>query len=54
MIGGPSIIFRGKVVVDQTYIRNSENINKFIVGIDGSQFYPFSMCQEMPTALYTR
>ena len=54
MTGGPSIVFTRKAVVDQTYIRNSENIGKSIVGIDACQLYPFSMCQEMPTGLYTR
>ena len=54
MTGGPSIVFTRKSVVGQTYIRNTENICKSIVGIDASQFYPFSMCQEMPTGLYTR
>ena len=54
MTGGPSIFFTRKAVVDQTYIRNSSNICKTIVGIDASQLYPFSMCQEMPTGLYTR
>ena len=43
-----------KVVVDQTFIRNSESLYKSIVGIDASQLYPFSTCQEMPTGLYTR
>ena len=54
MTGGPSIMFTRKTVVDQTYIRNSKNICKYIVGIDASQLYPFSMCQEMPAGLYTR
>ena len=54
MTGGPSIVFTRKAVVDQTYIRNSENICKYIVGIDASQLYPFSICQEMATGLYTR
>ena len=54
MTGGPSLVFTRKAVLDQTYIRNTENICKSIVGIDASQFYPFSMCQEMPTGLYTR
>ena len=43
-----------KGVVDQTYIRNSGNVCKSIVGIDASQLDPFSMCHEMPTGLYTR
>ena len=54
MTGGPSIVFTRKAVVDQTFIRNSEKICKSFVGIDGSQLYPFSMCQEMPTGIYTR
>ena len=54
MTGGPSIVFTRKAVVNQTFIRNSENLCKSIVGIDASQLYPFSMCQEMPTGLYTR
>ena len=54
MTDGPSTVFTRKAVVDQTFIRNSENLCKSIVGIDASQLYPFSMCQEMPTGLYTR
>ena len=54
MTGSPPIVFRRKAVVDQTYIRKSSNICKTIVGTDASQSYPFSMCQEMPTGLYTR
>ena len=54
MAGGPSIIFTPKAVVDETYIRSSSNVSKSIVGIDASQLYPFSMCQDMPTGLYTR
>ena len=54
MTGGPSIVFTGKAVVDQTNNRNSSNACKIKVGIDASQSYPFPMCQEMPTGLYTR
>ena len=54
MVGGPSIVFTRKAVVDETFIRNSGNICKSIVGIDASQLYPYSMCQPMPTGLYTR
>ena len=54
MVGGPSIVFTRKAVVDETFIRNSENICKSIVGIDANQLYPYSMCQPMPTGLYTR
>ena len=54
MTGGPLIDFTQKTVVDQTYIRSSSKVCKTIVGIDASQLYPISMCQEMPTRLYTR
>ena len=54
MVGDPSIVFTRKAVVDETFVRNSENICKPIVGIDASQLYPYSMCQPMPTGLYTR
>ena len=54
MVGGPSIVFTRKAVVDETFIRNSGNFCKSIVGIDASQLYPYSMCQPMPTGLYTR
>ena len=54
MMGGLSIVFTRKAVVDETYIRNSSNVCKSIVGIDASQLYPFSMCQDMPTGVYTR
>ena len=54
MVGGPSIVFTRKAVVDETYIRNSRDICKSIVGIDASQLYSYSFCQPMPTGLYTR
>ena len=54
MVGGPSIVFTRKVVVDETFIRESLSLCKSIVGIDASQLYPYSMCQPMPTGLYTR
>ena len=54
MVGGPSIVFTRKAVVDETFIRNSGNICKSIVGIEASQLYPYFMCQPMPTGLYTR
>ena len=54
VVGGPSIVFTRKTVVDETFGRKSANICKSIVGIDASQLYPYSMCQPMPTGLYTR
>ena len=41
MVGGPSIVFTGKAVVDETFFRDSTNWCKYIVGIDCSQLYPF-------------
>ena len=37
MVGGPSIVFTRKAVVDETFIRNSRIICISIVGIDASQ-----------------
>ena len=54
MTGGPYIVFTRKAVVDKTVIRDSSKVCKLIVGIDASQLYPYSMCQDMPTGLYTR
>ena len=54
VVSGPFIVFTRKAVVDETFIRKSANICKSIVGIDASQLYPYSMCQPMPTGLYTR
>ena len=54
MVGGPSIVFTRKAVVDETFIRKSTNLCKSIVGIDASQLYPYSMCQSVHTGLYTR
>ena len=54
MVGGLSIVFTRKAVVDETFIRKSSNSCKSIVGIAASQLYPYSMCQPMPTVLYTR
>ena len=54
MVGGPSIVFTRKAVVDETFIRVSGNFCKPIVGIDASQLYPYSRCQTMPTGLNTR
>ena len=54
VVGGPSIVFTRKAVVDETFIRKFTNICKSIVGTDASQLYPYSMCQSIPTGLYTR
>ena len=54
MLGGPSIVFTRKAVVDETFIRKPSNLCKSIVDTDASQLYPYPMCQPMPTGLYTR
>ena len=54
MVGGPSIIFTREAVGDEFSIRNSGNISESIVDLDESQLYAYSMCQPMPTGLYTR
>ena len=54
VVGGPSIDFTRIVVVDESFIRKSANICKSIVVIDASQLYACSMCQPLPTGLYSR
>ena len=54
MTGGPFNVFIRKAVVDAKFIGKSSNICKSIVGIDAGQLYPFLMCQDMQTGLYTR
>ena len=54
VVGGPSIVFTRKAVVDEIFFRKSTNLCKSIVGVDASQLYPYSMCQPMPTGLYMR
>ena len=53
-VGGPSILFTRKAIVDETFIRKSASMCKSIVRTDASQLYPYSMCQPRPTGLYTR
>ena len=43
MTGRPSIVFTRKAFVNETFIRDSSNVCKSIVGIDASQIYPYSM-----------
>ena len=54
MVGGPSIVFTREAVKGGTKIRFTDNLCRTIIGRDASQLYQFSMCQEMPTGLYTR
>ena len=51
MVGGPSIVFTCKAVVEETFIRSSMNVCKSIVGDDAGQLFPHSMCQPMPTGV---
>ena len=51
MTDGPSIVFSRKAVVDKIFNRDSSKICKSIVWIYESQFYPYSMCQDMPTGV---
>ena len=52
--GGPSIAFTREAVANETFIRKTNSLRKSIVGIDASELNPHSMCQDMPTGLYTR
>ena len=54
MVGGPSIVLTRKAVVDKFFIHKSTILCHSIVSIDANQLYPYSMCQPMPTGLYTK
>ena len=54
MVGGPSIVFTRNAVVDERFICKSSNLRKSVVGINATQFYPYSLCQPMSTGLHTR
>ena len=54
MVGGLSNVFSSKAVGNETFIRKSTNLCKPIFNRGASQLYPYSMCQPMPTGLYTR
>ena len=45
MTGGHSLVLSQKAQVDETFLRNSSNVCKSVVGTDASQLYPFSMRQ---------
>ena len=54
MVGGPTIVITRKTVVNEIFIRDSSILWKSIVGIDASLLHAFSLCQAMPTGLYTK
>ena len=54
LVGGPSIVPTQKAFANESFNRKSTGLCKCIVGIDASQLYPYSMCQSIPTGLYTR
>ena len=54
VVCGLSSVFTRKIVPNETFNRKSTNVCKSFVGIDANQLYPYSMCQPMPTGLYTR
>ena len=53
MVGGPSMVFTRKAVVDKIHIRKSTTVYRSVVGVDSSQLYPYSMCKPMPPGLRT-
>ena len=51
-MGGTTVVFARKAVVDETFNRDSPNVwKKLNAGVDASQLDPFSMCQDMSTGL---
>ena len=51
MVGGASLVFTKKTVVEETCIQDSTNWCKAFVGIDACQLYSFSIRQAVPTGL---
>ena len=47
-------VFTRKALVGKTFIKNSSNLCKSLVGIDATQLYTCSMCQYMQKRLYMR
>ena len=54
MTVGPSIVSTEKIEVNEIIIKTSSNICESVVGTDAIQLYPYSMCQDIPTGLYSR
>ena len=54
MVGGPSLVFGHKTVVDKTHICESRNLYKSIFEMDVSQVYFYSMCKHIPPVFYRR
>ena len=52
--GGHLSVFTRKTADDETFIKSLSIICKSIVGIDASQRYPISKCQDNPTGLHTK
>ena len=48
VVGGPSIVFTRKAVVDETFIRKSTNLCRSFVGFDASQLYPTQCVNPCP------
>ena len=53
VVGGASIVFTLKAIVYENFTRKSAKVCKSILGIDASQLYPYSLCQPIPSRLYT-
>ena len=54
LTGGPSIIFNRYAKVGETFLENTDNLCRAIVGIDASQLYPYAMTQQMPSGVYVK
>ena len=52
MISQPSKIFTSEVVVVGSFKPKSTNLSNISDCKDASQFYPYPMCQLLPTGLY--
>ena len=53
MVGGPSIVFTKKTVVNETLVRFSANLRKSRLGIDASLLTP-SQCVKKQLLVFSR
>ena len=54
MVGGLSMVFTRKALVEEIFIRKSANLSMSFDVIDATHFCQSSKCQPMPIGFYTR
>ena len=54
VVVGPNIVSTSNGVIDRIFTQESPNARKFILSVDASQLYYYSMSQPMQNGLFTR